>query len=306
MRKKKHLSAVEIRSFSKGTNIIFNILLAAVALSCVLPFFFIIILSLTKESDITTYGYQFWPKHWTFASYEYLARMSNQLLTSLGASIFITVIGTIMNSLFSSTYAYAISRKDFAFARFFTIFALVSMLFTPGMVPTYLVVTQMLGLKDNIWAIILPQAFGVYNVLIMRTYFKTSISESILESARVDGAGELKIFWDIVVPLAIPGIATISLFTCLSLWNDWFNAMLYLTDTKFIPLQYLLVQIQNNIQYMTQAMTQGGGTAMAGASIPTEGMKFAVVVIATLPIALTYPFFQKYFVKGMQIGGVKG
>ena len=295
-----------LHSFSKGTNIVFNILLAAVALSCILPFFFIIVLSLTKESDITTYGYQFWPKHWSFVSYEYLTKMSNQLLTSLGASIFITVIGTVMNSLFSSTYAYAISRRDFAFAKFFTIFALVSMLFTPGMVPTYLVVTQMLGLKDNIWAIILPQAFGVYNVLIMRTYFKTSISESILESARVDGAGELKIFWDIVVPLAIPGIATISLFTCLSLWNDWFNAMLYLTDTKFIPLQYLLVQIQNNIQYMTQAMTQGGGTAMAGASIPTEGMKFAVVVIATLPIALTYPFFQKYFVKGMQIGGVKG
>lgn len=306
MRKKKHLSAVEIRSFSKGTNIVFNILFAIVALSCIVPFLFIIVLSMTKESDITTYGYQFWPRHWTFASYQYLGKMSDQLLTSFGTSIFITIIGTLMNSLFSSTYAYAISRRDFAFARFFTIFALISMLFTPGMVPTYLVVTQMLHLKDNIWAIILPQAFGVYNVLIMRTYFKTSISESILESARVDGAGELRIFWDIVVPLAIPGIATISLFNCLSLWNDWFNAMLYLSNTKFIPLQYLLVEIQNNIQYMTQAMSQGASSAMSAANIPTEGMKFAVVVIATLPIALTYPFFQKYFVKGMQIGGVKG
>lgn len=306
MRKKKHLSAVEIRSFSRGTNVLFNILFIIVALSCVVPFFFIIILSLTKESDITTYGYQFWPKHWSIASYQYLAEMKNQLLTSFGTSIFITVIGTLMNSLFSSTYAYAISRRDFAFARFFTIFALISMLFTPGMVPTYLIVTQMLGLKDNIWAIILPQAFGVYNVLIMRTYFKTSISESILESARVDGAGELKIFWDIVVPLAIPGIATISLFTCLSLWNDWFNAMLYLTNTNLIPLQYLLVQIQDNIQYMTQAMSSGASTAISAAQIPSEGMKFAVVVITTLPIAITYPFFQKYFVKGMQVGGVKG
>lgn len=306
MRKKKHLSAVEIRSFSKGTNIIFNILFIIVALSCVLPFFFIIVLSLTKESDITAYGYQFWPKNWSIASYQYLADMKDQLLTSFGTSIFITIVGTIMNSFFSSTYAYAISRNDFAFAKFFTIFALVSMLFTPGMVPTYLIVTQMLNLKDNIWAIILPQAFGVYNVLIMRTYFKTSISESILESARVDGAGELKIFWTIVVPLAIPGIATISLFTCLSLWNDWFNAMLYLTNTKLIPLQYLLVQIQDNIQYMTQAMSQGASTAISAAQIPSEGMKFAVVVISTLPIALTYPFFQKYFVKGMQVGGVKG
>ena len=306
MRKKKHITAVDIRSFSKGPSIFFNILLAILALSCILPFFFIIILSLTKESDITTYGYQFWPKNWTFASYEYLSKMGGQVLESFGVSIFITVIGTLMNSLFSSTYAYAISRRDFAFSRFFTIFALISMLFVPGMVPTYLVVTQMLGLKDNIWALILPACFGVYNVLIMRTYFKTSIPEAILESARVDGAGEIKIFADIVVPMAIPGIATISLFTCLSYWNDWFNAMLYMTNSKMIPLQYLLVQISNNIQYMSQSIAAGGSTLAAGQALPSEGMRFAIVVIATLPIALTYPFFQKYFVKGMTIGGVKG
>lgn len=306
MRKKKHISAVEIRSFSKGPNLVFNIILAILSLSCILPFFFMIILSLTKESDITTYGYQFWPKNWSFASYEYLAKMGGQVLRSFGVSVFVTVVGTLMNSLFSSTYAYAISRRDFAFSRFFTLFALVSMLFTPGMVPTYLVVTQMLGLKDNIWALILPACFGVYNVLIMRTYFKTSIPEAILESARVDGAGEIKIFADIVVPMAIPGIATISLFTCLSYWNDWFNAMLYMTNSKLIPLQYLLVQISNNIQYMSQSIAAGGSAMAAGQALPTEGMRFAIVVVATLPIALTYPFFQKYFVKGMTIGGVKG
>lgn len=220
MRKKKHISAVEIRKFGPGANLFFNIFLAIFALSCILPFFFIIILSLTQESDITTYGYQFWPKHWTFASYQYLAKMGHQVLVSLGVTIFVTVVGTIMNSLFSSTYAYAISRKDFAYARFFTIFALISMLFVPGMVPTYLVVTQMLGLQDNIWALILPMSFGVYNVLIMRTFFKTSIPEAIIESARIDGGSELRIFRSIVVPLAIPGIATISLFTSLGYWND--------------------------------------------------------------------------------------
>lgn len=305
MRKKKHVTAVEIRSFGPGTNFVFNLILAILALSCVVPFFFMIVLSFTQESDITMYGYQFWPKHWTVASYEYLSKMGGQLLKSLGVSIFITVIGTLMNSLFSSTYAYAISRRDFAFSRFFTIFALISMLFTPGMVPTYLVVTQMLGLKDNIWALILPACFGVYNVLIMRTYFRTSIPEAILESARIDGAGELKIFADIVVPLAIPGIATISLFTCLGYWNDWFNAMLYMTNDNLIPLQYLLVKIQNNIQFMSQQMSAGASTVASGAVLPSEGMRFAVVVIATLPIALTYPFFQKYFVKGMTVGGVK-
>lgn len=305
MRKKKHISAVEIRKFSSGTNLFFNIFLAIFALSCILPFFFIIILSLTKESDITMYGYQFWPKHWGTTSYVYLGKMSKQVITSLGVTVFITVVGTMMNSLFASTYAYAISRKDFAYAKFFTIFALISMLFVPGMVPTYLVVTQMLGLKDNIWALILPMSFGVYNVLIMRSFFKTSIPEAIIESARIDGASEMRIFRSIVIPLAIPGIATISLFTSLGYWNDWMNALLYITDDNLIPLQYLLVKIQNNIQVMTQQMSSGG-SAMLAQNVPAEGMRFAVVVIATLPIALTYPFFQKYFVKGMTIGGVKG
>ncbi|ASN59204.1 carbohydrate ABC transporter permease [Latilactobacillus curvatus] len=305
MRKKKHISAVEIRKFSSGTNLFFNIFLAIFALSCILPFFFIIILSLTKESDITMYGYQFWPKHWGTTSYVYLGKMSKQVITSLGVTVFITIVGTMMNSLFASTYAYAISRKDFAYAKFFTIFALISMLFVPGMVPTYLVVTQMLGLKDNIWALILPMSFGVYNVLIMRSFFKTSIPEAIIESARIDGASEMRIFRSIVIPLAIPGIATISLFTSLGYWNDWMNALLYITDDNLIPLQYLLVKIQNNIQVMTQQMSSGG-SAMLAQNVPAEGMRFAVVVIATLPIALTYPFFQKYFVKGMTIGGVKG
>lgn len=306
MRKKKHISAVEIRKFGPGTNLFFNIFLAIFALSCVLPFFFIIILSLTKESDITLYGYQFWPKHFVTTSYSYLAKMGHQVLVSFGISVFVTVVGTLMNSLFSSTYAYAISRSDFLYARFFTIFALISMLFVPGMVPTYLVVTQMLHLQDNVWALILPMAFGVYNVLIMRTFFKTSIPESVIESARLDGAGEMRIFRSIVVPLAIPGIATISLFSALGYWNDWMNALLYTNSDSVTPLQYLLVKIANNIQYMAQQMSAGGSNVVASANLPTEGMRFAVVVVATLPIALTYPFFQKYFVKGMTIGGVKG
>ncbi len=297
MRKKKRISAVEIRKFSSGTNLFFNIFLAIFALSCILPFVFIIILSLTKESDITLYGYQFWPKHWGTMSYVYLAKMGKQVLTSLGVTVFITVVGTIINSLFSSTYAYAISRKDFAYAKFFTIFALISMLFVPGMVPTYLVITQMLGLKDNIWALILPMSFGVYNVLIMRSFFKTSIPEAIIESARIDGASELRIFRSIVVPLAIPGIATISLFTSLGYWNDWMNALLYITDDKLVPLQYLLVKIQNNIQVMTQQMNSGG-SAMLAQNVPAEGMRFAVVVVATLPIALTYPSSRNTLLKG--------
>ena len=306
MRKKKQITAVDIRSFGPGANLFFNIFLLIFSLSCLFPFIFIILVSVTKEADITLYGYQFWPKHFTLASYQYLASSGSQVLHAFGVTVFVTVVGTIVNALFSSTYAYAISRRDFAFAKFFTFFALMQMLFAPGMVPQYLVVTQMLNLRDNIWALILPSAFGVYNVLIMRTFFKTSIPEEIIESARIDGAGELRIFGKIVIPLAVPGIATISLFTALGYWNDWFNAMLYTNSDNVTPIQYLLVRIQNNISMLTQQMQTGGSAAAGMSEIPTEGMRFAVVVVATLPIALTYPFFQKYFVKGLTVGGVKG
>jgi len=306
MRKKKHITAVDIRSFGAGTNLVFNIFLLIFSLSCLFPFFFIIVVSLTQESDITLYGYQFWPKHWTMASYQYLSNSGSQVFHAFGVTVFVTVVGTVINAMCSSTYAYAISRRDFAFAKFFTFFALLQMLFAPGMVPQYLIVTQMLHLKDNIWALILPSAFGVYNVLIMRSFFKTSVPEEIIEAARIDGAGELRIFSKIVIPLAVPGIATISLFTALGYWNDWFNAMLYTNSDAVTPIQYLLVRIQNNISMLTQQMQSGGSAAAGLSQVPTEAIRFAVVVVATLPIALTYPFFQKHFVKGLTVGGVKG
>ncbi|WP_040535912.1 carbohydrate ABC transporter permease [Schleiferilactobacillus shenzhenensis] len=306
MRHKKHITAVDIRSFSAGANLFFNIFLALFAISCLVPFIFIIIISLTKETDLTIFGYQFWPKHFSITSYQYLSKFGSQVVRSLGVTIFVTVIGTIMNTMFSATYAYAISRNEFRYRRFFTMFALVSMLFAPGMIPTYLVVTQMLNLRDNVWALILPMAFGVYNVLIMRTFYKTQVPDAIVESARIDGAGDLRIFAQIVVPLAVPGIATISLFTALGYWNDWMNALLYINNDNLVPLQYLLVRIQNNMDALVKSASQSAQLGAAAAQIPTEGTRMAMVVIATLPIALTYPFFQKYFVKGMTIGGVKG
>ena len=179
------------------------------------------------------------------------------------------------------------------------------MLFSPGMVANYIVVTNMLHLKDTLWALILPMAVSPFNIIVMRTFFKRQVSESIIESARIDGASEMRIFTQIVIPLAVPGIATISLFAALGYWNDWFNALLYIQSDNLIPLQYLLMKIQSNIEMLSQnasAGTQFGGSLMA---IPKEATRMAMVVIATLPIACSYPFFQKYFVRGLTIGGVK-
>ncbi|WP_125565770.1 carbohydrate ABC transporter permease [Companilactobacillus insicii] len=305
MRKKKAIEDVQVRAFGKKTDLFFNIIIGLFAITCILPLFFVVVISLTDENTLSQYGYQLWPKKWSFAGYEYLATMGGELMRSLWISVIVTVFGTIINATFTSTYAYAISRKSFKYRKFFTIFCLITMLFSPGMVANYIVVTNLLNLKDTLWALILPMAVSPFNIIVMRTFFKRQVSESIIESARIDGASELRIFLQIVIPLAVPGIATISLFAALGYWNDWFNALLYISDDKLVPLQYLLMKIQANIEMLTQ--NSGAGAQYAGglAAIPKEATRMAMVVIATLPIAATYPFFQKYFVRGLTIGGVK-
>jgi ABC-type sugar transport system, permease component len=305
LKKKKKIDSVTVHSFSRGTDLFFNIIVGIFALSCLLPLFFVIVISLTDENALATYGYRLWPKVWSFAGYKYLATMGGELLRSLWISVLVTVVGTVINSTFTSTYAYAISRSSFKYRRFFTVFCLVTMLFSPGMVANYIVVTNMLHLKDTLWALILPMAVSPFNIIVMRTFFKRQVSESIIESARIDGASEMRIFTQIVIPLAVPGIATISLFAALGYWNDWFNALLYIQSDNLVPLQYLLMKIQSNIEMLSQnasSGTQFGGSLMA---IPKEATRMAMVVIATLPIACSYPFFQKYFVRGLTIGGVK-
>lgn len=304
--KKVPVTKVQIRSFNRPVNLFFNLLVAIFAISCVLSLIFVLSISFSSEADLATYGYSFLPRGFSFFGYTYLFdQMQINIFQSLFITILVTVVGTLINSTVTSLYAYVISRSNFPFRRFFTIFCLITMLFLPGMVANYLVVTNLLQLKDTIWALILPMAVSPFNIIVMRTFFKRSVSDSIIESARIDGASELRIFVQIVLPLAVPGIATISLFAALGYWNDWFNALLYIEKDSLVPLQYLLIKIQNNIQYLTQ--NAGAGSQITGgmAAIPNESARMAIVVISVLPIAVSYPFFQKYFVKGLTIGGVK-
>lgn len=307
MGKKEKVSKVEIRSFSPTVNIIFNILIALFAISCVLPFFFVVMISLTEEHSLAELGYRFWPEEFSTAAYSYIfaGQMSSKIFRAFGVTIFVTVLGTVVNATMTSLYAYVISRSNFPFRRFFTVFALVTMLFTPGMVATYLIVSNMLYLKDTIWALILPMALGPFNILVMRTFFIKTVPDSIIESARIDGATELRIFTKIVLPLAVPGIATISLFAALGYWNDWFNALLYIQNDNLVPLQYLLMKIQSNLDFLAKNAGMGAQIQGGLAALPSESARMAIVVVSTLPIALTYPFFQKYFVGGLTIGGVK-
>ncbi|MEG0285734.1 MULTISPECIES: carbohydrate ABC transporter permease [Vagococcus] len=304
---RKKVARVEVRAFSPKVDLFFNILIALFAISCLIPFIFVIIISLTSETSLAEHGYSFFPQEWSFAAYEYIfaGQMSEKIFRAFGVTIFVTVFGTLINASLTSLYAYAISRSNFPFRKFFTMFALITMLFSPGMVANYIVMTNMLQLKDTIWALILPMALGPFNILVMRTFFLKTVPDSIIESARIDGAGEMRIFMKIVLPLAVPGIATISLFAALGYWNDWFNALLYVQNDNLVPLQYLLMKIQNNLDFL--AKNSGMGSQIAGglAALPSESARMAIVVVSTLPIALSYPFFQKYFVGGLTIGGVK-
>jgi len=277
------------------------------ALVCVFPFVLIVIISLTDEMSLAKNGYRFIPKQWSFEAYKYVFKGSSALGQAYSTTIFITVVGTVAALAIMSLYAYALSRKNFKFRKFFTFFAFFTMLFSGGLVPTYIVVTQLLNLRDSIWALILPMACNAWYIMILKTFFKTSVPDAIVESAKIDGASEVRTFLQIVLPISLPGIATIALFSTLGYWNDWFNALLYIDNAEIIPLQYMLMKIQNSMDFLRGNINavSSAESLKAMQQMPQETARMAMVVLATGPIVLAYPFFQRFFIQGLTIGAVK-
>lgn len=296
----------EYNKIKKSTNVLFNAILTILSLLSVIPFIFVIIISFTDEQALTMNGYRFIPEKWSLYAYQYIVSAGENILRSYGVTILVTVVGTVIGLLLTGTYAYALSRKTYAFRSFFTKVITVPMLFSGGMIANYLVMTKVLMLKNTIWALILPLCMNSFNVIVLRTFFKTSIPDSVVESAKIDGASEWKLFFRIVIPMAMPGLATIGLFLTLGYWNDWFNALMYIDNKDWIPLQFLLMQIQNSIDWLASNKSMMGVDGIqAAANLPKETIKMAIVVISTLPIIFAYPFFQRYFVNGLTIGAVK-
>lgn len=291
---------------NKGTNFVLNIIFGLLAAVCIIPFIFVTIISFTSEKYLGSSGYTFFPKELSLEAYNFIFLSSSSILKSYGVTIIVTVVGTILGVLVMSMYAYALSRKKFAYRGFFTKLIFIPMLFSGGMVSTYLVMTRFLWLKNNLLALILPLCVSSFNIIILRTFFRTTVPEAILESAKIDGASEWRTFLRIVIPISVPGIATIALFLTLGYWNDWFNAMLYIDKSSLMPLQYLLISIETSMEFLANnAASMGSSAAIASANMPKETVKMAIVVISTLPIIITYPFFQRYFVNGLTIGAVK-
>lgn len=279
--------------------VIFCIFCAAI----LFPFVLVLSVSMSNEADIVNYGYQVIPKRIDFAAYEYIFRQPKSVLDAYKVTIIFSVATMVLSTLLMSMIAYPLSKRGLKGRRGLSFYLYFTMLFGGGMVPTYILFTQYLHLDDTIWVYILPALINPWNVFMMRAFFQ-GIPEEITESALIDGANEYVIFVKMILPLSKPVLATVALFVFLAKWNDWGTAMIYINKEELISLQYLLQRIMKNIQLIRD--TSMTGIDMSLADIPSETVRMAMAVVVAGPALVVFPFFQKYFVKGLTVGAVKG
>jgi len=304
---KKHVSGLmRYNRIKPATNVLYSALFIILALICFLPALLVLMVSISSEASVMKYGYSFIPKEFSMEAYAYLIRQGNYIGGAFFNSIKITVIGTVLGLTMCSTMGYALSRPNYRLRGFFTWYIFIPMLFSGGLVASYMINAQILGLKNTPWALILPICCSSFYLVIMSTFFHTPGPPAIIESAKIDGARQVRIFTQIVLPISLPAIATIGLFFTFAYWNDWMQAKYYLDNNvhHLFPMQYVLISLEKNIEFLSRnAANMTAGTEM---SLPSETIRMAMVMVAVIPIACSYPFFQKYFISGLTIGAVKG
>lgn len=278
-------------------------MLTLLAVFCIFPFLLVVSSSLTEESAIVENGFQIFPTRFSLEAYRILFEFPTDMLKAYGVTISVTALGTLAGLFLTSMTAYVLARKDFKWRNIFSFFFFFTTLFSGGLVPWYLLIVNYLQLKDTLLVLILPMLMNVFYIIVMKT-FMSSIPEAIIESAKIDGAGDFQIYLRFILPLSKPALATIGLFIALAYWNDWYNALLFISNSDLMPLQYYLYRLLGNMDGMRKAMMESG--AVINFNIPTESLKMAMTVVATGPILLAYPFIQRYFVQGLTIGAVKG
>ncbi|WP_139997234.1 carbohydrate ABC transporter permease [Paenibacillus paridis] len=291
---------------SKLAAIVLHTIFIVFSLACILPILLIVAISFSNEKLLTLKGYKFWPDEIDGSAYHHLFANSSTLMKAYGVSLFVTFIGTLLAVLLIALYAYPIFRKDFPFKKIFNIYLLITMLFSGGLVPFYLLYVNYLDLKDTYTALILPGLSNAFYIFIARTFFQQTIPEEMIESGKLDGASEWRIFFQLVLPISLPVLATIGLFTTLMYWNDWFNSLLFINDSEKFSLQYVMIQMIRQAEFFKNQLAGSGVALLVQQSVPTESLRMAMVVVSIGPILFVYPFFQKYFTKGLTIGAIKG
>jgi len=285
---------------------VLNIIFIILAACCVLPFLLLVMASFTEERTLVMNGYSFLPEKFSLESYQYLLRSFSTIANAYGITVLVSSVGTLSSLLITMLLAYPLSRKELPGRSIFSFFIFFTMLFNGGLVPSYMMWTQIFQIKNTLLALIVPSLLmNAFYVMIMRSYFTSNIPDALVEAARLDGAGEYNILYRIVLPLAKPMVATLALMIGIGYWNDWVNGLYYLTDSRLFSIQNLLNRMISNIQFLSSGVS-GVDLSGAAATVPSVGIRMAIAVIGILPIMIIYPFFQQYFVKGISIGGVKG
>jgi len=299
--KPKDASVLQI---SRTADAVLHIGFLFYSLLCILPVLLVVIVSITDGTALVRDGYSLFPRKISLVAYTTMFSDPEQILRAYGVTLFITFVGTFLSVLVMCLYAYPISRKEFRHRSFFSFYIFIPMLFNGGLVPFYMVYTRLLHLKDSLWALILPSVASAFYILMIRTFFTTTIPNEVLESAKIDGAGEGRVFLRIVLPLSLPVLATVGLFTTLGYWNEWYNSLIFIDSPDKVSIQYLMYNVMLTIQYLK---TNTAAASVSNAySFPSESLRMAMCVVGMGPIILAYPFFQSYFVKGLTIGAVKG
>lgn len=290
----------------KGWNIFFNILLAIFSALCIVPVLFILIISFTSNNSIQEFGYKFIPNEWSLDAYRFLWNEKSAIFHAFIISVSVTSLGILIGLSLTTTMGYALSRPQYKAKNFLNWIVFIPMVFNGGMVASYVINVNLLHLSNTIWALVLPLAVSSFNVIICKTFFRTTIPESIVESAKIDGASQLTIFSRIVLPISKPVLATIGIFLAFGYWNDWFLASLYITKSNLVSLQAMLNNILKNIQYLANNPSAGVTLEQYKTMMPEESARMAIAIVIVIPIACVYPFFQRYFITGLTVGAVKG
>ena len=288
-------------------NIVAYTFTGIVAILCLIPFIMIVSGSFSSEAAINKNGFSLLPQDFSLEAYKTVFRDPSVVFRAYATTIGLTGVGTVVGLLLQTMTAYALARKDFEWRNKFSFFFYFTTLFSGGLVPYYILMTNPLGLRDNYLALLLPLLFSVYNLLIMKSYIM-ALPESLIDAAKIDGCSEYRTLFQIVIPLIKPALATVGLFIALAYWNDWYNAMLYIKKEEMYPLQYFLYQKINGIEAYKKLLANGNvsGDVVSAVSLPTQTLKMALTIVVTGPIVLAYPLVQRYFVQGITIGAVKG
>lgn len=285
-------------------NLSFYLFITIFSVICLIPFVLVVSSSLTQEQALTANGYRLWPSEFSLDAYR-LVMVSADIPQAYLVTIFITIAGTFLSMLFTCAVAYAMSVKNFKSRSVVALFIYFTMLFNGGLVATYLLITKTLALQNTIWVLLFPSICNAWNILLMRNFFN-GIPDSLAESAKIDGANDIVILFKIIIPISLPGIATIGLFYALSYWNEWYKCLLYIDSnhSQYYTLQYLIQRILRQVNYAANQPAEAVG--LNSISLPTYAYRMATIVVSTGPIILLYPFLQKYFVQGLTVGAVKG